>query len=615
VDFDRTRSYGEQVNQEPTVNAGDIARLLDVGRAAVSNWRRRHDDFPQPVGGTASSPLFLLREVEDWLWRNGKPIHIPQADRVWQRLRAAADDLHLGRAVAWAGAYLVCQHAGPDAADALPGDVDRDWGTPQLRDQLADLAAERGPRGAFEFLCARYAEAHSRQLAVTPPDLARALHALVGVPGGTVLDPACGLGGLLLAGEPARALGQDVNPDSAAIAAARLRLRGVEVAIAPGDTLRADAHPDELADAVLCDPPFNERAWGHEELAGDPRWEYGLPPRGESELAWVQHCLARLRPGGHAAVLMPAAAATRRPGRRIRSNLLRAGALRGVVTLGPTSPDVWLLRRPEPADRPAAHLLVLDLAGDLGQLEPAWRAFQDGRTDHAVPVVDLLDEDVDVSPARWRQPRSATAGVEFARALAEYQASTPVLPDLAVLPDPAALPTTTLGELAKSGLLTIRHAPAKLPEPGQQPVLTADDLAHGRPATGRAADDPEQQVDLAPGDVVASPAGMARVITSDDTVLGPGLTRFRVDPHRLDPHFLAGVLRAGTPPARPGSTRLDVRRTAVPRLPLADQRAYGQAFQQLADLADTVRRTAELGDRLVRLGFAGLVDGNLRPQD
>jgi hypothetical protein len=40
------------------VTASEIARLAEVGRAAVSNWRRRFDDFPEPSGGTAASPMF-----------------------------------------------------------------------------------------------------------------------------------------------------------------------------------------------------------------------------------------------------------------------------------------------------------------------------------------------------------------------------------------------------------------------------------------------------------------------------------------------------------------------------------------------------------------------------
>ncbi|MBO0517649.1 N-6 DNA methylase, partial [Streptomyces beijiangensis] len=82
---------------------------------------------------------------------------------------------------------------------------------------------------------------------------------------------------------------------------------GADVDVRTGDTLRADAFGQLAADAVLCHPPFNERNWGHDELAYDPRWEYGFPARTESELAWVQHALAHLREGGTAVLLMPPA--------------------------------------------------------------------------------------------------------------------------------------------------------------------------------------------------------------------------------------------------------------------------------------------------------------------
>lgn len=49
------------------VNLAQIARLVGVGRAAVANWRRRHDNFPSPVGGTDTSPLFKRAAAEAWL--------------------------------------------------------------------------------------------------------------------------------------------------------------------------------------------------------------------------------------------------------------------------------------------------------------------------------------------------------------------------------------------------------------------------------------------------------------------------------------------------------------------------------------------------------------------
>ncbi|MFD5769872.1 hypothetical protein ACFWIN_29225 [Streptomyces sp. NPDC127049] len=41
----------------------EVARIAGVGRAAVVNWRRRHPDFPEPVGGTPVHPTFARSAV------------------------------------------------------------------------------------------------------------------------------------------------------------------------------------------------------------------------------------------------------------------------------------------------------------------------------------------------------------------------------------------------------------------------------------------------------------------------------------------------------------------------------------------------------------------------
>ncbi|HEY2698563.1 MAG TPA: SAM-dependent methyltransferase, partial [Pseudonocardiaceae bacterium] len=227
------------MSQDTTVNAGEIARLVDVGRAAVSNWRRRYEDFPQPVGGTASSPLFSLAEVEDWLRRNGKSFEVSLADRVWQQLRASDDDLRLGNVVASAGEVLLALREGGSVAG-------------ELAEAVGELGDELGHRGAFEALCDRYLAAHSRQMAVTAPSIADLMAGVVGERG-VVLDPACGLGGLLLAVGGARVLGEDVNEVSARIASVRMRLADLsDSVIVAGDSLREDEFEGELADAVVC---------------------------------------------------------------------------------------------------------------------------------------------------------------------------------------------------------------------------------------------------------------------------------------------------------------------------------------------------------------------------
>ncbi|GAA4241636.1 N-6 DNA methylase [Actinomadura meridiana] len=591
------------MTDDPGVTAGDIARLAGVGRATVSNWRRRHGDFPRPVGGTATSPLFSLVDVESWLRRNGKPFELSLGDRVWQRLRASGDDFHLADLVGRAGLRLLeLLELRDDTAPHEPADPG-----------LAELAAEHGHAGAFELLVQRYVQAHSRRLSVTREDVARLMARLVCRDGDTVLDPACGLGTPLLAARGVRrALGQDAAAPAARIAEARLLLAGTPAEIVAGDSLRHDAFSGVTVDAVLCNPPFGDRAWGYDELAGDPRWEYGLPPRGEPELAWAQHCLAHLRPGGRAAVLMPSAVASRRPGRRVRGTLLRAGALRAVITLAPGGPDLWLLRRPEPGAAPPATILLLDAEGDLDLAERVWKRRADG--EHSVPVIDLLDDEIDLSPARHRPRQSGEAfGRRFTEVLDRLAAAAPVPPALDPLPERRPVPVTTLAELARAGVVTISHAPARLRPGGDVPVLTADDVSAGTGPSATSAADPGL-IMLEPGDVVATAAGAARVVTASGAALGPYLTLYRPDAERLDPGFLAGFLtfahlRTGT-----GSSRVDLRRARIPRLSPEQQRDYGRAFQELAWLTTTLRDLSTLGEELVRLSFDGLLDGHLAPR-
>lgn len=662
-----------------TVSAADVARLAGVGRAAVSNWRRRYEDFPEPVGGSASSPLFSLTDVEGWLRAQGKlQEEVPAEERVWQRVRASADDLHLAEAVGDAGAFLLYLERAPhewaelanrgdravadhlahalaaklgDVPGAPPASLDADFAA-VLR-AVADLAAEWGAARTFEFLCGRYFEAHSRWVATTPPEVADLMAALADVRGAAVLDPACGSGTLLLAClpyGPVHLAGQELEGSMARIAALRLLLRGSDAGVAAGDSLRADAFPDLRVGAVLCNPPFNERGWGYEELAGDPRWEFGLPPRGEPELAWVQHALARTRPGGRVVMLMPPAVASRRSGRRLRAELLRGGALRAVVALpagaAPSSaaaPHLWVLRRPDRDGRLPPHVLMVDASapgetwGRIHEtVERAWRSYLEAPDDTsgrpgvsaAAAVIDLLDEEVDLTPARHVPRQAAAAGAEFAhtrdRLAATVAELARTIPDLEVPGDQhrdsAALTMTTVGEQSKAGTLAIHQSALRMDsESGDVPVLTAQDVVLGRPPTGRAGQHPGQ-VTLRAGDIVlpvVTRRVVARVVTDGGGVLGPHLSLVRAEPERFDPDFLAGFLRisgrASAARTQSGSSRIDVRKARFPRLSLDEQRRYGAAFRQLAELEETLHAATELGQSVVRVGLDGLGDGSLRP--
>ncbi|MFB9876425.1 N-6 DNA methylase [Planobispora siamensis] len=629
--------------EDATVTAGDIARLAGVGRAAVSNWRRRFGDFPAPVGGTASSPLFSLSEVETWLRAQGKLQELPGDELLWQQVRNSADDLQLLSLVSRLAAAIAHRKLGTllrgddaEIAGALPELVTDKNDVPLIR-ATAELAAERGPQEAVEFLYTRYAQAHSRRVQVISPDIARLIAAFVEPRATQVFDPSCGHGGLLIAagGEPGkvRTVGQERDAAAARLAGARLAVRGIPADVRTGDALTRDAFPHLQADAVLCSPPFSERGWGYEELANDPRWQYGLPPRGESELAWVQHCLAHARPGGQVVVLMPPAAANRRSGRRVRSQLIRAGALRAVVALpsgaAPQStmpPHLWLLRRPVAGDRAPSHVLMMDATESREAVIPMWYSFEEdphretaggGRT---VPVIDLLDDEIDLTPARYLA-RSVVSPGGVGRTREELLRATDELTRL--LPSAAESPhgpfsMTSLGELARAGSLQILQTPVRMETgSGELRLLTAADVVLGREPTGLGNEEPGLLV-ARPGDIVvpvASRVPAARVI-DEEVALGPNLTVVRPDPEFFDPYFVAGFLKvsARQPSASAsGASRLDVRRAQLPRLSLTEQRRYGEVFRQLERFEGALRRANEAGELLGRIVLDGLTNGDLQP--
>jgi type I restriction enzyme M protein len=100
--------------------------------------------------------------------------------------------------------------------------------------------------------------------------------------------------------------GQEANPTTWRLAAMNLVIRGMDYNLGkePADTFTRNQHPDLRADYVLANPPFNISDWWHASLDGDARWEYGTPPQGNANYAWLQHILHHLKPTGRAGIVL-----------------------------------------------------------------------------------------------------------------------------------------------------------------------------------------------------------------------------------------------------------------------------------------------------------------------
>lgn len=61
------RAMTEVLYDADSLNSSDIARMMGVSRAAVTNWKNRYDDFPRPD----DTGLFKRDDVIQFLLRRG----------------------------------------------------------------------------------------------------------------------------------------------------------------------------------------------------------------------------------------------------------------------------------------------------------------------------------------------------------------------------------------------------------------------------------------------------------------------------------------------------------------------------------------------------------------
>jgi type I restriction enzyme M protein len=98
--------------------------------------------------------------------------------------------------------------------------------------------------------------------------------------------------------------GQESNATTRRLAIMNLAIRGIEADIGKehADTFRNVQHPDLRADYVLANPPFNDSDWNRRD--DDVRWQFGVPPKGNANFAWVQHFVHHLAPQGTAGFVL-----------------------------------------------------------------------------------------------------------------------------------------------------------------------------------------------------------------------------------------------------------------------------------------------------------------------
>lgn len=607
--------------REGLLSPSDIAELAGVSRAAVSNWRKRTSDFPDPVSGTANKPLFATSDIQAWLRAHPEKTSAVnlrnRESKPWETALWGAANLLRGRVSVDAMSEIIVEAA----VREVEGDALVQWpgveptAIAELRSAIAGIP-RNDLAGAIDGVLERTSRAQGKSsgdLGFVGSRTSTMLASLAAdLDGGTLYDPACGIGVALIqavefGARPDRLIGDELNETAARIAVGRGKLHAVNLEVNAADVLRLDVDPELRADVVIAEPPFGLRLEADVSMF-DTRLRFGFPPRSSGDYFWLQHVVAHLAPAGVGYVVTSRSTLFRRGAEaEIRRNLLLSGRVHAVVALPgrmlphTTAPlALWVLGSEGASS--TADVLLIDASNidEPENLVAGW--LSDNGILSAVPhrhvsVAELAEGEADLSPPKWIDTQSLDpAGLRD-----EFQTARLTLVSAAQQLSKVENRLTAPQVFGKVQIVTV----GDLVEIGAGEVLAA--------RSAREADDPEllgRHVDASavrrqtlPDVSSLSPAGSEKLLTKPGDVLITAMHEVRAvvdetgghvpigsvyrlrirDRSNIDPHYLAEMmtgqwnLRFASGTTIP---RIPVRSIEIPMLPIEDQRHVYDAVRE-----------------------------------
>jgi type I restriction enzyme M protein len=240
----------------------------------------------------------------------------------------------------------------------------------------------------YEYFLTQFADlkAHDGGEFFTPVSIVQMIVNVIEPDHGTVLDPACGSGGMFVqsahfieslkkrAAEQATFYGMEKNPTTIRLAKMNLAVHGLEGNIDKAITYYEDPH--ELVgkcDFVMANPPFNVDEIDADKIRLDPRLPFQLPginkqgKVGNGNYVWISYFDAYLSKKGRAGFVMSSQASSAGGEEaRVRRDIIKSGdvdimmAIRGNFFYTRTVPcELWFLNKAKPKEH-QGKVLMLD---------------------------------------------------------------------------------------------------------------------------------------------------------------------------------------------------------------------------------------------------------------
>jgi type I restriction enzyme M protein len=250
------------------------------------------------------------------------------AEARWSKLKAEAKQPTIGKTID--DAMLAIERDNATLKGVLPKDYAHPRLDKQRLGQLIDLIGNIGLGDkenrskdilgrVYEYFLSEFASAEGKKGGqfYTPRCVVRVLVEMLAPYKGRVYDPACGSGGMFVQSEKfieehggkigdMSVYGQESNHTTWRLAKMNLAIRGIDSNLGKehADSFHRDLHPDLKADYIIANPPFNDSDWRGDLLKDDKRWQFGTPPAGNANYAWVQHFIHHLAPTGLAGFVL-----------------------------------------------------------------------------------------------------------------------------------------------------------------------------------------------------------------------------------------------------------------------------------------------------------------------
>ena len=242
----------------------------------------------------------------------------------------------------------------------------------------------------FEYFLGEFALAEGKKGGqfYTPRSVVELLVKMLEPYKGRVFDPCCGSGGMFVQSEKfvsehqgrindISIYGQESNQTTWRLCKMNLAIRGLDSSQVKWNnegSFLNDAHKDLKADFIIANPPFNVSDWSGDLLRKDGRWQYGTPPTGNANYAWIQHFIYHLAPGGQAGFVLAKGSLTSKTSGEgeIRKRLIEEDLIDCIVNLPaklflntqiPAS--LWFVRRTKTLRK--GEILFID-ARNMGHL-------------------------------------------------------------------------------------------------------------------------------------------------------------------------------------------------------------------------------------------------------